>query len=77
MLINIAGVSDNNPPGFPLKIQVALKCNVDAMFFFIPCSLSVLIVTQNNFYIQPYTLILVASIYSFDPSTIYRGELEA
>ena len=46
--VNIAGVSDNNPPGFPLKIQIALKCNFDAMFFFVPCSLSVLIVKKNK-----------------------------
>lgn len=42
--VNFNGASDNQPPGFPFKVQAALKTNVDVFIFFIPCSLSVLLV---------------------------------
>jgi len=44
--LNFDGTSDNNPPGFPFKAQIALKTNLDIFIFSVPCSLSVLFLTE-------------------------------
>jgi len=48
--LNFEGATNNAPPGFPFKVQVALKTNVDILIFFVPCSLSVLLVTKFGLY---------------------------
>jgi len=44
--LNFEGPTNNTPPGFPFKVQVALKTNVDILIFFVPCSLSVLLLKE-------------------------------
>jgi hypothetical protein len=38
------GEPDNAPPPFPLRIQVAMKFNLDVVMFVVPCSLHVFMV---------------------------------
>jgi len=42
--LNFTGLLDEQPPGCPFKIQVALKTSLDIFVFHIPCSISVMIV---------------------------------
>ena len=48
------GEADSNPPTVPFKLQVALKTNVDIFAFFVPCSLSVLLIPTEPVPIQTY-----------------------
>lgn len=42
--LDCTGASDNQPPAFPYKVNVAIKCSADVFVFVIPCSLSVFLV---------------------------------
>lgn len=42
------GQSDNNAPSYPLKLQVALRTQVDVFVFALPVSLSVLFQTRPD-----------------------------
>jgi vesicle coat complex subunit len=52
--LNFSGQIDPEPPGFPFKLQVALRTNLDIFMFFIPCSLSVIMVPTDAITIEKY-----------------------
>jgi len=52
--VNFSGQPDSEPPGFPFKVQAALKTNLDIFIFTIPCSLSILLVPGQSLTPQQY-----------------------